>query len=210
MKEFMMARVQNASGATKSRRNRDAEIVNAATAVFSQKGYSAASLQDIADRVGILKGSLYHYISSKESLLFRILQTSHQEAEALMVSVDALDQLPEEKFLTFIERLSIWYLENSEKASLSQKEWRSLQGENAQIVRDQRRALRSYLSDQIAGATRQGLTRPDLDTELATRFILSAIGSIPTWYRTSTPANTLVVGQEIANLARSVVFRSTL
>ena len=205
-----MARVQNASGATKSRRNRDAEIVNAATAVFSQKGYSAASLQDIADRVGILKGSLYHYISSKESLLFRILQTSHQEAEALMVSVDALDQLPEEKFLTFIERLSIWYLENSEKASLSQKEWRCLQGENAQIVRDQRRALRSYLSDQIAGATRQGLTRPDLDTELATQFILSAIGSIPTWYRTSTPANTLVVGQEIANLARSVVFRSTL
>ena len=205
-----MARVQNASGATKSRRNRDAEIVNAATAVFSQKGYSAASLQDIADRVGILKGSLYHYISSKESLLFRILQTSHQEAEALMVSVDALDQLPEEKFLTFIERLSIWYLENSEKASLSQKEWRCLQGENAQIVRDQRRALRSYLSDQIAGATRQGLTRPDLDTELATQFILSAIGSIPTWHQTSSPANTLVVGQEVANLARSVVFRSNL
>jgi AcrR family transcriptional regulator len=210
MKEFLMARVQETAGTSKSRRNRDEEILIAATAVFSQKGYSAASLQDIADRVGILKGSLYHYISSKESLLFRILQSSHEEAEALMVTVHTLDQSLEEKFVTYIERLSIWYLEHPERASLYLNEWRYLEGEHARVVRDQRRAFHFYLSEQIVEAVRQGLTRPDLDADLATRFILSAIGSIPTWYRTSPPVKTLAVGQEIAKLARSVVFRITL
>ena len=45
------------------------EIVDAAAAVFQRKGYEAASTADVADAVGMLKGSLYYYINSKEELL---------------------------------------------------------------------------------------------------------------------------------------------
>ena len=58
------------------RRNREHEVVEAAVKVFYEKGYAASTIQDVADVVGVLKGSLYHYISSKEDLLFRILQQS--------------------------------------------------------------------------------------------------------------------------------------
>ena len=44
-----------------------------------RKGYEATSIQDIADAVGILKGSLYYYITSKEDLLFEILQDVHEQ-----------------------------------------------------------------------------------------------------------------------------------
>src|SRR4051812_25001793 len=58
-------------GSAKSKkRNREAEVIDAAVEVFFEKGYSAASIQDVADRVGVLKGSLYYYIDSKEDLLF--------------------------------------------------------------------------------------------------------------------------------------------
>nr|MBF6621839.1 helix-turn-helix transcriptional regulator [Patulibacter sp.] len=40
-------------------RKRHAEVLDAAAGVFHRKGYEAASIQDIADEVGILKGSLY-------------------------------------------------------------------------------------------------------------------------------------------------------
>jgi len=42
--------------------------------VFQTKGYHAATVQDIADAVGILKGSLYHHVKSKEDLLYLIVK----------------------------------------------------------------------------------------------------------------------------------------
>jgi len=49
-------------------------IIAAAAKVFRTKGYHAATVQDIADEVGILKGSLYHHVKSKEDLLYLIVQ----------------------------------------------------------------------------------------------------------------------------------------
>jgi AcrR family transcriptional regulator len=51
-----------------------AEIIAAAAKVFQTKGYHAATVQDIADAVGILKGSLYHHVKSKEDLLYLIVK----------------------------------------------------------------------------------------------------------------------------------------
>ena len=38
------------------------EILRAAAEVFSEKGYEATTINDIASRVGLLKGSLYYYM----------------------------------------------------------------------------------------------------------------------------------------------------
>ncbi len=54
----------------------DEKIFAEAVRMFRQKGYHAASMQNIADAVGLQKGSLYHYISSKEELLFKIFERS--------------------------------------------------------------------------------------------------------------------------------------
>ena len=48
---------------------RNAEILQTAARVFNQKGFHATRIQDIADELGMRKGSLYHYISSKEDLV---------------------------------------------------------------------------------------------------------------------------------------------
>ena len=48
------------------------DIVEAATQVFSERGYHAASMTEIAQRVGMRKPSLYHHIRKKEDLLFAI------------------------------------------------------------------------------------------------------------------------------------------
>ena len=76
-----------AGGASRARRKRDEEVVAAAAKVFYERGYSAATVQDIADELGILKGSLYHYIKTKEDLLFRIFEEVHKEVEAILEEV---------------------------------------------------------------------------------------------------------------------------
>src|ERR1700751_2539062 len=50
------------------------DIVSAAAKVFRTKGYHAATVRDIADEVGILKGSLYHHFESKEALLYLVVK----------------------------------------------------------------------------------------------------------------------------------------
>src|SRR5207244_13223476 len=53
---------------------REKSIRAAALRIFRQKGYHAASMQNIADAVGLYKGSLYYYVSSKEELLVRLFE----------------------------------------------------------------------------------------------------------------------------------------
>ena len=82
---------------TKSRLRWEA-ILQAAIELFNRKGFHSASMQDIADLVGIKKGSLYYYVDTKEELLFQILRDLHQGGEALVAaanfrSIDPLGEL---------------------------------------------------------------------------------------------------------------------
>src|SRR5580658_9380050 len=78
------SKVQRTNNQRSSRRKqeRKQEVIDVAARVFHEKGYGSSSIQDIADGVGILKGSLYYYIDSKEDLLYEILRGVHEEALA--------------------------------------------------------------------------------------------------------------------------------
>ena len=68
------------------------DIIAAATRVFSQRGYHAASMTEIADEVGIRKPSLYHHMRKKEDLLFAIHEQLIDELiEETTASLDAPD-----------------------------------------------------------------------------------------------------------------------
>src|SRR3712207_8050843 len=61
-------------GQPKHRRRKEArpgEIVDAALAVFAEKGFAATRLEEVAARAGISKGTIYLYFDSKEALFER-------------------------------------------------------------------------------------------------------------------------------------------
>jgi AcrR family transcriptional regulator len=64
--------------APRFRRRRDArpaEIIEAALAVFVERGFAAARLDDIAKRAGVTKGTLYLYFADKQALLRAVVET---------------------------------------------------------------------------------------------------------------------------------------
>ncbi|MDB5442221.1 MAG: transcriptional regulator, TetR family [Phenylobacterium sp.] len=66
-----------ATGAPKFRRRKAArpgEIVEAALAVFAEKGFAAARLEEIAVRAGVSKGALYLYFETKEDLFRAVVE----------------------------------------------------------------------------------------------------------------------------------------
>ena len=55
------------------------EIISVASVLFSQKGYSATSLKEIADKVSLHKTSLFHYFRSKEEILMEVMDKALRE-----------------------------------------------------------------------------------------------------------------------------------
>lgn len=172
---------KNGTGATGERRNRDENVINAATTVMSERGYSATSIQEIADRVGVLKGSLYHYFSSKEELLFRVLSESHAESDKITQEVTALGLSPLDELSEFLRRLCLWYLTNVDRANIYFTESRHLTGERHKLTQQRGREFTQHLHDLIAAAQENGQIKSTLDATLLTRYVLGSLNNVRAW-----------------------------
>ena len=58
------------------------EVLQSAANIFFAKGFHATSIEDVARDVGMLKGSLYYYIKSKDDLLFQLLMAGIEDGDA--------------------------------------------------------------------------------------------------------------------------------
>lgn len=165
------------------RRNREPEIIAAAIRVFSNRGYGAASLQEVADIVGMLKGSLYHYIDSKEDLLFRIMVESHRQAAELMEAALGTSTEPLEQLRHYLHRLTMWNLANIERVSIYFNEGRWLTGDRLAEVQHQGREFQAFVRTLIEKARASELIRPGVDPRIQTQLILGSVNHLSSWYR---------------------------
>jgi AcrR family transcriptional regulator len=168
--------------ARRRRQNRDAEVLDAAIAVFCDRGYAAATLQDVAQTVGMLKGSLYYYFDSKESLLFRILSDADEQVDVIFDEVLGLDVAPAERLRRFLLRHIQWYLDNLELARVTFHEWNNLTGDLLATQKQRRRKYDGFVQDLIRACQADGAVSADLPVTLAANYLLGAINSTPDWY----------------------------
>jgi AcrR family transcriptional regulator len=59
---------------------RPQEILDAALAVFAERGYRNTRIDDIAEAAGVTKGAVYHYFATKEDVLRRAIEHYHDRA----------------------------------------------------------------------------------------------------------------------------------
>ena len=67
------------------RPSRRAEVLATAARIFREYGYSSATMDLIADEVGLNKGTLYHYYPAKSAILFELLS---KQVDATLAHVD--------------------------------------------------------------------------------------------------------------------------
>jgi TetR/AcrR family transcriptional regulator, cholesterol catabolism regulator len=163
------------------RRNRARDVTRAAVRVFYEKGYAASSVQDVADVVGVLKGSLYYYIDSKEDLLFRIVDNVHGQSSEILDDVRALDVAAIDRVQRYVERHVKWYLDNVEEVTVFFREWRYLTGERLEIAEKRRRGYERAIRHLIVAAQDEGAIDPAVDPKYASFFVLAAVNNVPEW-----------------------------
>jgi AcrR family transcriptional regulator len=190
-----------AAGSLNGARARDREVIEAAVQIFWEKGYASASVQDVADALGMLKGSLYYYIDSKESLLDKIFQDSHDDLMRLtQVAVEgegpAVDRL-----VRFLHDYAMWTLTHLERAGLYSREWRyASDALRATLVEQQRYYDRSLRKLITAGQEEASLDKA-VDPRTASLFIWAAFTGLPDWFRSGTKAEAEAVATKYVDLA---------
>jgi AcrR family transcriptional regulator len=168
---------RRASGAApRARRKRDEEVVAAAAKVFYERGYSGATVQDIADELGILKGSLYHYIKTKEDLLFRVFEQVHKEVEGILEEVLAVEGLdPLERISLYVRRIVVHNLNDLERISIYYHELDRLGEDRRKAVIAWRRRHDRFLRDLIREAQEQGLADDSVEPGLVANCVFATV-----------------------------------
>ena len=84
-------------------------ILEAATRLFGERGYPSTSMRDIGEAVGLLAGSLYSHISSKEAVLFQIVETGLDRYLGALLPIVESDGPADRKLRAAVQRLSVAY-----------------------------------------------------------------------------------------------------
>jgi TetR/AcrR family transcriptional regulator, cholesterol catabolism regulator len=159
------------------------EIIRKAADIFYQKGYAETSTKDIAEAVGILKGSLYAHISSKEDILLVIIQDVHGMFEENVLACEASQAGPLDRVRSFLAGHMRVALSEMKFHQIYTRDWRSLSEEKYLAVRAKRDEYERYLAGLLAKAQKPGLVRADTDCRLLAMSILAALNSVHFWYR---------------------------
>jgi TetR/AcrR family transcriptional regulator, cholesterol catabolism regulator len=183
---------------------REEEILTAAARMFREKGYHGTSVRDIAESVGLLKGSLYHYIRSKEELLARLFEGALEETVRELETIAARDATPTERLRDMVEAYVGAVTANLDAVALYLREWRSLPPPQLARLRTRRRAMRALFETVIADGVRAGELRAG-DTKVAALAILGMCNWIYEWYRPRGRLRAEQLARELAERAvRSV------
>jgi TetR/AcrR family transcriptional regulator, cholesterol catabolism regulator len=158
------------------------EILMAAAQIFSQKGFHATSMADIAQAVNLQKASLYYHISSKQELLLEMLNQALDLLIERMEAVMSRPLPPDEMLRQAMEEYLATLLGHRELASVLLLEYRSLEPEyHARHIPRRDRYERLWRDLIFQGMDAELFCC--IDPAMAARALLGVMNWTITWYR---------------------------
>ncbi len=163
---------------TRDREQRWHEIVLAAADVFYKKGYEGASLQDIASAVGLLKGSIYYYIDTKEDLLFELVMRAQEVWKTVLEEPDDIASASApERLRDFIARWMELKERQREWGIVAEREFMRLSPEYLGKVITGRKAFSAFVEGIIVQGVEEGDFDDRIPVPLATNMVFELMKS---------------------------------
>lgn len=172
-----------ARSGSRDRTERWPELLEVAAELFAEKGYDGTSLRDIAERMGMLKGSLYHYISGKSDLLVHVMREAHRRG-LRSISALAREEGPAIERLEAIVVAHGRYVctEKIFTAGFFEARKHLPAARAAEFAADER-DYRLRVEALIVRGQEEGALRPDLDPKLTALCLLGFLNSLHLWVR---------------------------
>ena len=178
-------------------RKRDAIILTAARA-FRERGYHNTSLDDIAKQLQVTKPTVYHYVKTKEQLLFECFRTGLSQIMRGFEEIKESPVVARERLHHVIRRYTEaitsdfgWCMVQAENQDLSAAMSREVKSLKSQIDRGLRRLLEEGARDRSMRAC---------DAKITSFAIAGALNWIAYWYRSDQPLSTNEVAARMIDL----------
>ena len=169
---------------------RRTELTRAAARLFAQKGYHGTSIGDLAEALGVQKGSLYAHIESKADLLWDVARDGAAAFHA------ALDTVPDDgpvigRIRAMLRAHLRVVAEQLDVATVFVREWRYLEGEPRERFVAERRRYEERVRALFREGRELGELRTDLDDATAALLALSSVNWAYTWLKPGADTNAL-------------------
>jgi AcrR family transcriptional regulator len=164
------------------------EICRVAARVFYEKGYTGASMQDIAEAVGLTKAGLYHHIGSKDRLLFEIMNYGMDILQETVLDKVAPIQDPREKLRqTIAGHIDLIVRARDLEITVILHENRSLNGALREKINARKRHYIHFLEGLIGSVQEQAGGPPLISARMAAFVLLGMINWLYQWYQAEGP-----------------------
>ena len=173
------------SEAMEGKESRRDQILKTATRIFCEKTYHGTTLQEIANAVGMLKGSLYYYITSKEKLLANIILDALQTLNEDLLRVENADLTPVERLRQIVREHVKFNAKYREVGTLFLTERNTISSldEMDKMMRIFERRDK-LIARTLREAIEAGVYRP-VDIRITSLAIVGLCNSVLFWYRPS-------------------------
>jgi AcrR family transcriptional regulator len=168
------------------RAEREREIIDAAAALFREKGYASTTIRDIGARAGVNHASSHYYFGSKAAILYAIYQ------EALDGFIDRLDAIPTgraDEMIAAMVRAAVQEAARRPDHSavfFQERRWLEtyLRADQCTEVRRRQARFRARLTETVANGIADGSLR-DLDPGI----VVETVVGLATWAYQNMPGD---------------------
>lgn len=159
------------------------KIVEAATGLFHRKGFNTATLDEVAQELGLSKAALYNYIPSKGQLLSMIYSQAFEKIFHRIYEISASKVSPEEKLRQIIrDHICNIITNNIAMFSVFFAEENQLPSKDFQKIREEKKKYTRLVIKIIDEGIEQGVFKP-ADSRLQAYAIIGMCNWLYKWYR---------------------------
>lgn len=158
------------------------QVLETATRLFTERGYDAASVRDLAAALAMRPSSLYHHFPGKQHILFAICVGMQTDFNAALMPLFKTGKGPVETLRDAFREQIRFSLARKGEVLVSIRERRSLPPELRRQVNELRREYRDAIVDVIEEGRRQRLFKV-ADSKLAAMALLDMISGLFQWFQ---------------------------
>jgi AcrR family transcriptional regulator len=182
------------------RAEKEDQLLEAATHLFKEKGYHSTSMQDLADAVGMRKGSLYYYIEGKEELLRRLMKRATSFMAAQIDEIYASDLPPARKLRWALETHAVTMMDHLDLVAVYLHEYRNLprkqMAEALAVRKHYEQVLMQIVEDGIASGEFRAV-----NVKMAVFGMLGMLNWTHQWFSPDGSLSSAEVASTLADLA---------
>lgn len=196
-KEILSKKIPRIAYRSKTTR-RKKKIIQIATQLFSEKSYHDVTIDEVAAKAGIAKGTIYLYFESKEKLYLEILEYGFESIESLIEKEVAKTDPASEKLKKVLRLIFGFYRQNLDVLRILSRDETHLIREHYQFTEHWRERRIKLYEKILEKGVKEGSFRP-INTKLLALIIFGLVRSVMFFYKTDKSA------EEMAEEVLSVI-----